>query len=155
MDFQHCGQLLIARGQTVATAESCTGGLLAGCITAVPGISAAFPMGVVTYSNEAKMQLLQVPAQTLHDHGAVSVETAKAMAAGLRELSKADYCLAVTGIAGPDGGSTEKPVGLVYIGLAQLRGTQVREYRFAGDRAAVRTQTCEAAIALLAAALAE
>ena len=108
---------LIRNNLSVATAESCTGGLIAGSITSVPGSSACFSYGLVTYSNEAKQKLLGVPRQILEQYGAVSSETAFKMAEGLKELTGAGIAVSVTGIAGPDGGSKDKPVGLVYIGL--------------------------------------
>lgn len=108
---------LIDKNMTVACAESCTGGLFAAALTDVPGISAVFQRGIVTYSNEAKMDELGVRAETLAEHGAVSEETALEMVEGLKRISGCDVCISVTGIAGPGGGSQEKPVGLVYIGL--------------------------------------
>ncbi|MDO4542694.1 MAG: CinA family protein [Bacillota bacterium] len=143
-----CGQLL-AKKYTIATAESCTGGLIAKTITDNSGVSASFGYGVVTYSNEAKMKILQVKADTLNEHGAVSKETAVEMAAGLKSLSGADFALAVTGIAGPCGGSADKPVGLVYIGLEFPEGNAVGKYIFKGDRNAVRLQTAEAALSMV------
>jgi nicotinamide-nucleotide amidase len=118
------GKLLAERGETLALAESCTGGLLAKRLTDVPGSSAYFLEGLVTYSNEAKERLLGVPGSLLVEHGAVSEPVAKAMAEGARRLSGADYALSTTGVAGPDGGSEEKPVGLVYVGLADAGGTR-------------------------------
>ncbi|MDX2038531.1 MAG: competence/damage-inducible protein A [Isosphaeraceae bacterium] len=114
---------LIAQGKTLATAESCTGGMIASRLTSIPGISAAYLGGLVTYSNDAKSRLVDVPAELIETRGAVSPETAAAMAEGVRDRFGADYGLAVTGIAGPGGGTPEKPVGLVYIGLAGPRGT--------------------------------
>lgn len=113
---------LVRTGSTVATAESCTGGLVAQMITALPGVSAYFPGGVVSYSNTAKQELLAVPAALLEAHGAVSAEVAEAMAAAVRDRFHATLGVSVTGIAGPTGGSPEKPVGLVYIGLATPDG---------------------------------
>ena len=115
-------RLARASGKTIATAESCTGGLVAGRITNVPGSSAVFRYGWVTYANEAKTAELGVPAELLARHGAVSAEVARAMAEGALRASGADVAVAVTGIAGPDGGSTEKPVGLVWFGLARRDG---------------------------------
>lgn len=145
----------IERKIMLVTAESCTGGLLAGCLTAVPGSSQAFERGFVTYSNEAKTESLGVPPELIRSHGAVSREVAEAMAAGAIAHSRADLAAAVTGTAGPDGGSPEKPVGLVWIGLAR-RGTGPVAHRnvFAGDRADIRGQTVNAAIELLARAIA-
>ena len=127
--------------QTLATAESCTGGLIAASITAVPGSSTCFGYGVVSYSNQAKMDVLRVQAQTLARFGAVSEQTAYEMAQGLRALSAADIAVSVTGIAGPGGGSPEKPVGLVYIATATAGGVCARRFLFQGDRQDIRCQT--------------
>lgn len=140
---------LLQNGKTLALAESCTGGTLAGMLTAIPGISAAFLEGAVTYSNAAKVRALGVDEALLNQHGAVSHQVAAAMAEGIRSRSGADYALSVTGIAGPDGGTLDKPVGLVYIGLADAQGTQVKELRLAGDRERIRRQSCLHALDLL------
>jgi nicotinamide-nucleotide amidase len=141
------GSALAARGRTLATAESCTGGLIAGAITDVPGSSQWFERGFVTYSNEAKMDMLGVHAETLADHGAVSEATAAEMATGALARSRADVAVAVTGIAGPDGGSPGKPVGTVCFAWARRNGTVGTETRhFAGDRAAVRAATVDVAL---------
>ena len=108
---------LMEKGLTISSAESCTGGMFAAALTDIPGISACFNRGLVTYSNEAKMQELGVKAETLEKYGAVSEETAMEMAEGLKKVSGSDICVSVTGVAGPGGGTPEKPVGLVYIGL--------------------------------------
>lgn len=137
-------------GRRIATAESCTGGLVAGCLTAPAGASDVFERGFVTYSNEAKTELLGVPAALIVAHGAVSGPVAEAMAMGALARSDAHVAVSVTGIAGPGGGSREKPVGLVFLGLAQRgKDAVVREYRFSGDRSAVRAATVEAALTLL------
>lgn len=120
-------KLLERTGATLATAESCTGGLIAHEITAIPGVSAYYPGGVVSYANEAKRDLLGVPQDLLDAHGAVSPEVAAAMATGVRERFRSDLGLSVTGVAGPTGGSPEKPVGLVYLGLATDKGVQTRK----------------------------
>ena len=136
------GALLCINGQKLATAESCTGGWVAQCLTAVAGSSDWFERGFVTYSNEAKSEMLGVEADTLLAHGAVSEATAAAMAAGALRHSHADWALAVTGIAGPGGGSKDKPVGMVCFGWAAFDGrvdTQTRH--FAGDREQVRAQS--------------
>lgn len=132
---------LKTKGWMLATAESCTGGLIAARITEVAGSSAYFDRGFVTYSNDAKTRQLGVPAVLIDTHGAVSKEVAEAMAKGTLEHSEADIAISVTGIAGPTGGTPEKPVGLVYIGIATWDGARVYEHRFSGDRAAIRAQT--------------
>jgi len=139
-------------GLRLATAESCTAGLIAACLTEVPGSSDVVERGFVTYSNEAKTELLGVPAALIAKHGAVSAEVAKAMAKGALDHSPADVAVAVTGIAGPGGGSAEKPVGLVHLTIAR-RGAKPKTERhiFEGDRAKVRLGAVEAALALLAA----
>lgn len=140
---------LVNRAQNLVTAESCSGGLIAHRITNVPGASACFLGGVVVYSNEMKTVLLGVSRETLAVHGAVSEPTARAMASGARERYGADYALAVTGIAGPSGGTPDKPVGLVYAALAASGGVTVRRFCFDGNRAAVKRQTADAAFELL------
>jgi len=145
--------LLRDRGRTVATAESCTGGLLAGRITAVSGSSEVFGTGLVTYSNAAKRRLLQVPPAVLAQFGAVSEPVADAMASRVRELAGADYGIGITGIAGPGGGSADKPVGLVHIGLAGPGGTVVARHVFGGSRDMVRLRSTQAALAALRVAL--
>jgi len=135
----------------IVTAESCTGGLIAALLTEIPGSSDVVERGFVTYSNEAKQELLGVPEELLRTYGAVSEPVCRAMAEGALKNARAEFSLAVTGIAGPGGGSAEKPVGLVYIGAASLTGQViVREYRF-GDigRDQVRLGTVEKALALL------
>lgn len=140
------------QGHTLAVAESCTGGLIAAAITDIAGSSAVFDRGVVTYSNQAKTDLLGVPPALIQTHGAVSAEVAQAMAEGLlAQTTQVQYTLAVTGIAGPSGGSAEKPVGLVYIACA-ARGkpTQVERHVFTNaPRQQVRHQAAEAALGLL------
>ena len=138
--------ICLGRGLTVALAESCTGGLIAATLTSVAGSSGYFLGGVVSYSNEAKEAFLDVPAATLHAHGAVSAQVAKAMAAGAQARFAADLAVGVTGIAGPDGGSPEKPVGLTYIGLADAASADVRRFTFSGDRATNREAGTRAAL---------
>ena len=133
--------LLLENSITIATAESCTGGLISEMLTDVPGISRVFMGGAVTYSNEAKMEYLGVKEQTLQAYGAVSCETAAEMAAGIRKRLKTDIGISVTGIAGPGGGTAEKPVGLVYIGLSSDSGTVTKELRLSGNRKKIRTIT--------------
>lgn len=143
------------RGWTVTAAESCTGGLVSAALTDIPGASEVLERSVVTYSNAAKTTLLGVPAEVLAAHGAVSAATAEAMAAGARAAADADLAVAVTGIAGPGGGSAEKPVGLVWFGLADREGVITHESRF-GDpgREAVRAAAVIRALELLARRLA-
>ncbi len=128
------GKLLCRAGLQLALAESCTGGLLASMLTSAAGASAFFERGGVTYANSAKMGWLGVPQEILEQHGAVSEECARAMATGLKQTSATDVALAITGVAGPDGGSPEKPVGTVYIALAGKEGTHVKRYQFSGSR---------------------
>jgi len=141
--------LLRASGLTLAVAESCSGGLIAKRLTDIPGSSGYFILGVVTYANSAKERLIDVPHELLEQHGAVSSEVALAMAAGVRALSGSDLAIATTGIAGPEGGSPEKPVGTVFIALASPGGCQVVRHCFSGDRQTVREATAEAALLLL------
>jgi nicotinamide-nucleotide amidase len=142
--------LLTARRETLATAESCTGGFLAHRLTNVPGASAIFVEGFVTYANEAKMRALEVPAAALHEHGAVSAVVAQAMAEGARRIAGVDHALATTGIAGPGGGSEEKPVGTVFIALAtRLGDTIVERHRFPTDRETFKFLTTQTALDLL------
>ena len=138
------------RGQKVATAESCTGGLIAGALTAIAGSSDVVERGFVNYSNEAKHEMLGVPAPLFDQVGAVSEEVARAMAEGAVNRSPADLAVSVTGIAGPGGGSPEKPVGLVHMAAAR-QGVETRHERhvFPGDRDAVRRATVVAALTLL------
>ena len=136
------GALLLARGETLAAAESCTGGWVGQAITAVPGSSDWFEAGFVTYSNAAKERLLAVSPQTLQEHGAVSAETAAEMAAGALERGQADWSLAVTGVAGPGGGTPTRPVGTVLFAWASRNGLRATQaMRFEGGRHAVRMQS--------------
>ena len=139
-------ELLKAKNKTLATAESCTGGMIGAAITSVPGSSEVYGFGFITYANEAKEQLLGVKHETLAAHGAVSPETAAEMAAGARRAAKADIAIAVTGIAGPGGGTPEKPVGLVYVGISSDKGTRTLKLNLSGDRDQVRQQTCTKAL---------
>jgi nicotinamide-nucleotide amidase len=138
--------ICLGRGLTVALAESCTGGLAASTITEVAGSSGYFLGGIVSYSNEAKSALLDVPSSTLEAHGAVSAQVAKAMAAGALARFGASLAASITGVAGPDGGSDEKPVGLTYIGLADGSSVDVRRFTFPGDRASNREAAAGAAL---------
>jgi nicotinamide-nucleotide amidase len=142
--------LLTARGETIATAESCTGGFLAHELTNVPGASAVFVEGFVTYANAAKVRTLGVDVQLIEKHGAVSREVATAMAEGARDAADSDYALATTGIAGPSGGSDEKPVGTVFIALAlRNRPTIVERRRFPTDRETFKSLAAQTALDLL------
>ena len=143
------GELLSQRGWTLAVAESCTGGLVGHRITNVSGSSVYFEGGVISYSNEVKEHVLGVPLETLIDHGAVSKETVLAMAKGVRRLLGTDVAVSITGIAGPTGGTPEKPVGLVYIGLAAEDAESAEKHIWAGDRESNKAQTAEAALKLL------
>jgi len=138
-----------ARGLSLATAESCTGGLVSGRLTSVPGASDVFRGGVVAYSDDLKTRLLGVPEAVLREHGAVSAETAAAMARGARERLGADVALAVTGVAGPGGGTPESPVGLVFLHAAGPEGERTVEFSFPGDRQAIRARTAVAALHLV------
>ena len=141
--------LLKAQGVTCATAESCTGGGIGAAITSAPGASEVFLGGVVSYSNDVKRDVLGVSQATLDKVGAVSSETAMRMADGARRMMKADVAVSVTGVAGPGGGTAEKPVGLVWFGLATPRGTRAERALFTGDREAVRTQAVVHALGML------
>jgi nicotinamide-nucleotide amidase len=139
-----------ARGWMLATAESCTGGLIASALTAVPGSSAVVERGLVTYTNAAKAELLAVPAQLFDEVGAVSEEVAHAMADGALARAPVQAAVAVTGVAGPGGGTPDKPVGLVYIAVATVDGArEALGYRFDGDRDQVRLDSARQALALL------
>ena len=142
-------ELLKARGLVCATAESCTGGGVGSAITGVPGSSAVFAGGVISYSNEVKRDVLGVSAESLDKYGAVSPQVAAQMADGVRRLLKTDLAVSLTGIAGPDGGSDEKPVGLVWFGLSTPSGTRTEKCLFRGDRAQVRVQAVVHALGML------
>lgn len=145
------GRLLLASGRTVSTAESCTGGLMAKRLTDVSGSSGYFRQGFVTYANEAKTRLLDVPEELMACHGAVSHEVAEVMAVHCRHLSNTDYAISTTGIAGPTGGTPEKPIGLVYVALASPVGCEVKELRLGEtiSREAIRDRTAKIAMNLL------
>ena len=150
-------QLLEGINSTVSTAESCTGGLLSGAVTSVSGASEVFGCGVCTYANEAKMKLLGVKEETLEKYGAVSIETAMEMAAGARALSGADFGVSTTGIAGPSGGTPDKPVGTVCIGISSEKGTYAQRFVFDGEmfadagdkRTSIRLEAVYTALTLL------
>jgi len=146
---EHVLELCRAREWTLATAESCTGGLVAARLTSVPGSSAVVRGGVVAYANDVKMRELGVPVSLLEAHGAVSAEVAAAMAHGARERLGVDVAVSVTGIAGPDGGTPEKPVGLVYLHAETPAGSRGREFSFPGDRASIRARSVVGALHLV------
>ena len=153
---QNLGAALLARGEWLTAAESCTGGWLAQSVTAIAGSSAWFDRGFVTYSNAAKVEMLGVPETTLARHGAVSEATARAMAQGALAHSRADWAVAITGVAGPSGGSPEKPVGTVCFAWAgKTAGCEAQTCHFIGDRAAVREQSVRHALNGLLARLAD
>ncbi|MDH5244540.1 MAG: CinA family protein [Chloroflexota bacterium] len=136
-------------GWTLATAESCTGGLVAHLLTEVPGSSACFRGALVTYANDSKVEVAGVPEATLASHGAVSAQVAVAMAEGARQRLRADVGIGVTGIAGPGGGTAAKPVGLTYVAVADANGHDVRRYTWTEDRAGNKRASAEAALILV------
>ena len=152
---QAVGRRLLARGFTLALAESCTGGLVGHRLTNIPGSSAFFERGMVVYSNRAKEELLGVPSEVLRVHGAVSRPCAEAMVRGACARSGAQCGLAITGIAGPDGGTPTKPVGTVFIGVAVAGAVEARQFRFAGGRSSVKWQSSQMALDMLRRRLAE
>ena len=141
--------LLLEKNLKISTAESCTGGMIGGSLTSIPGISAYYECGFVTYSNEAKHKLIGVKKETLDEFGAVSAETVLEMAQGALLVSGADIAVSVSGIAGPGGGSKEKPVGLVYVGCAQKDESIYKKFIFSGNREEVRLQTVNSALEIL------
>ncbi len=141
--------LCLERGLTVATAESCTGGLVADAITDIAGSSGYFRGGIVAYADAVKIDQLGVPGDILAAHGAVSAQVARAMAAGARERLRADVAVAVTGVAGPGGGTEAKPVGLTYVAVSGPAGSDVQRHLWTGDRAANKLQSATAALELL------
>ena len=147
------GRILTEKKWHLSTAESCTGGLIAHRVTNVSGSSGYFDRGFITYSNEAKMQLLGVPEEVLIVHGAVSEPCARAMAEGARRAAASEAGLSVTGIAGPSGGTPEKPVGTVFMAVALPAGTDCRLFQFEGSRVEIKEQTAEAALGMLCEAL--
>ena len=151
MKLQEIMKVLAHRQEKIATAESCTGGLLAAKITDISGASAVFDMGLVSYSNAVKHRYLGVPDAVLERYGAVSGQTAQAMAEGIVAASGADYGVGITGIAGPSGGTEEKPVGLVYFAVCdhKNRKTEVQELHLHGTREQIREQTCQKVIDFL------
>jgi len=155
MDATTLLDLYRAKRLRIATAESCTGGMIAAALTDIGGSSDVFDRGFVTYSNEAKTELIGVPAVLIAQHGAVSLHVAREMALGALQHARADVAVAVTGIAGPGGGSDAKPVGLVYLAVARRGGQPaIERHQFHGDRAAIRRETVERALEMLAEAIA-
>ncbi len=146
---EEIGRLLLGRGWTLGTAESCTGGGVGSRVTAVSGSSSYYLGGIVAYHNDIKQNHLGVSAETLETHGAVSEQTAREMARGVRRTVGASVGLAVTGIAGPTGGTADKPVGTVFIGVSSEQGEEDRHFVFSGGRQSVRAQSEDAALALL------
>lgn len=142
-------KIFLPHGLRLVTAESCTGGMVAAAITDMPGSSKFFECGFVTYSNQAKQDMLGVPAEIIENYGAVSEQCAAVMAAGALRNTHADISVSITGIAGPDGGSDEKPVGLVYLAVTYKGKTKVMSHNFEGDRSAIRKQAVESALAML------
>lgn len=144
------GRILKEKGLKIAVAESCTGGLIASRITNISGASEYFEAGFITYSNKAKTSFLSVPEEVINRYGAVSYETAKLMAEGAKNAAGVNIGVSVTGIAGPTGGTPEKPVGTVFMGLATGDGTSVRNFLFTGSRLEIKQQTSEAALIFVA-----
>jgi PncC family amidohydrolase len=143
------GERCLALGVRLATVESCTGGLVGHAITEIPGSSAYYLGGFVTYADASKEVMVGVPHAVLLAHGAVSAQTARAMAAGGRDRTGAEICVSVTGIAGPDGGSAAKPVGLTYVAVADSAGAEVRRFVWAGSRAENKLASARAALELV------
>ncbi len=145
-----CSEVLSAlAGRTLATAESCTGGLIGAAVTAVPGASSVYKGGIISYRSDIKQQLLGVDAEALAQLGPVSAEVARGMAKGARETLQADVAISVTGLAGPDADEFGRPVGTVFVGYADWQRVFAREYHFTGSREAVRQQAAEAALRLI------
>lgn len=147
--IEKISNLLKQKNYKVATAESCTGGLIANILTNISGSSEYFDRGIVSYSNEAKMDLLGVSEEILKEYGAVSKQVAVAMADGVRTKSKVDIGIATTGVAGPTGGTIDKPVGLVYVSISTKNDTIVKKFNFSWDRLQNKEETCKAALNML------
>lgn len=141
--------LLRSKNLTIATAESCTGGMLASYLTNISGSSAFFDRGVITYSNQSKVQILGVKQETINTFGAVSKEAAEEMAQGIKKMSCADIGISITGIAGPTGDTSSKPIGLVFIGIAQKTTVIVKEFSFSGTRIQIKKEACRQALRLV------
>jgi len=147
--LERIASLLKEKKLWIATAESCTGGLIGHTLTNIPGSSEYYKGGIIAYSNEVKMKILGVKRETLESYGAVSEQTARQMAEGVKRVLETDVAIATTGIAGPGGGTKEKPVGLVYIGLATPEGVEARKFVFHGDRLQNKESFCNAALKML------
>ena len=147
--LKNVANLLKEKNFKIATAESCTGGLIAHTLTNVSGSSDYFERGVISYSNKAKTKLLEVPENILKKYGAVSSQVAKIMADSIRTLSNVDLGISTTGIAGPTGGTKEKSVGLVYIAISTSKKTYIKKYKFKGDRLKNKELTCNAALKMI------
>ena len=146
---QVVGELLTRQGKTIAVAESCTGGLITKLLTDIPGSSTYFTYGWITYSDQAKISELSVPADLIQEYGAVSEQVARAMAVGARKRAGTDYAISITGIAGPAGGTEQKPVGLVYIGVDCEKGSEILRCHFSGDRRFIRLRAAQRVLNLL------
>lgn len=147
--IESVADLLTKKKLTISTAESCTGGLLGHLLTSISGSSVYYDRGIISYTNQAKHELLNVSVDLLENYGAVSKQVAEAMAEGVRKNAQADIGVSTTGIAGPTGGSKEKPVGLVYIGLSTKKKTVVNRFVFDGDRLENKDSTCIEALRLI------
>ena len=146
---QKISKILLNKGLTVAIAESCTGGLLANRLTNISGSSAFFWLGIIAYDNKAKIKLLNIPPSLIKKHGAVSLPVAKGIAQNVRKILNTSFGIGITGIAGPSGGTKDKPVGLVFIALATKQKTILAEYHFKGSRLSVKTQAANQALQML------
>ena len=146
---QKLAKILTNKSQTVAIAESCTGGLVANRLTNIPGSSAFFWLGIIAYDNKAKISLLKIPTTLIKKHGAVSLPVVKLMAENVRKILNTDLGVGITGIAGPTGGSKLKPVGLVFIAVANKKKTLIEEYHFKGSRLSIKTQAVNKALKML------
>ena len=141
-------KLLKQKKFKISIAESCTGGMLSSAITSISGASKVFDMGLVTYSNQSKTSILKVPKRIIKKHGSVSVQSCLSMVNNLNKISKSKICVSITGIAGPSGGTKQKPIGLVYIGIGTKRNTITKEYLFIGNRLKIRQETTLEALKL-------
>jgi nicotinamide-nucleotide amidase len=147
---QKVSQKFIQDQKTLAIAESCTGGLISNLLTNIPGASTFYMFGIIAYANTAKTNILKVPSALIKEYGAVSEPVASAMAQGARKILKTDYGLGITGIAGPDGGTQQKPVGLVFIAVSRGPKTIVKKFLFKGNRISIKKQAAQTALKILA-----